>query len=66
MNLYQEGDKNIHGMVLKHFNLPICWEDCKKQSKFEETSKAIEEFNRSLSLSLSLFLSLSLSLWILV
>ncbi|XP_078341833.1 xanthine dehydrogenase/oxidase-like isoform X2 [Crassostrea virginica] len=45
MNLYQEGDKNIHGMVLKHFNLPICWEDCKKQSKFEETSKAIAEFN---------------------
>lgn len=46
MNIYKEGDKNINGMVLKHFNLPICWEDCKKQSKFEEVSKEIEEFNR--------------------
>ncbi|XP_048742317.2 xanthine dehydrogenase/oxidase-like isoform X2 [Ostrea edulis] len=46
MNVYKEGDKNVNGMVLKHFNLPICWEDCKKQSKFDEVSKEIEEFNR--------------------
>lgn len=45
MNIYKEGDRNINGMVLKHFNLPICWEDCKTQSKFEEVSKEIEEFN---------------------
>lgn len=56
MNIYKEGDRNINGMVLKHFNLPICWEDCKTQSKFEEVSKEIEEFNRLLSISLSFFL----------
>ncbi|XP_061195293.1 xanthine dehydrogenase/oxidase-like [Saccostrea echinata] len=45
MNTYKEGDKNIHGMVLKDFNLPVCWEDCKKQIKFDEISKEIDEFN---------------------
>ena len=44
-NLYEEGDAVYFSQILNHCTLKRCWQECKVQSRYEDQSKSIAEFN---------------------
>ncbi|XP_077967155.1 xanthine dehydrogenase/oxidase-like isoform X1 [Styela clava] len=46
-NMYTDGDKVLHGSILKQFKAKRCWEECLDKSNFHNTQKEIREFNKT-------------------
>nr|DBA27333.1 TPA: hypothetical protein GDO54_011493 [Pyxicephalus adspersus] len=46
LNMYKEGDLTYFSQKLEGFNVERCWEECLRNSSYQERKAAIEKFNR--------------------
>nr|XP_039266877.1 xanthine dehydrogenase/oxidase-like isoform X2 [Styela clava] len=47
LNMYKNGDKILHGLVLENFQAKRCWDECMEKSNFIEARRAAEEYNKN-------------------